>query len=77
MHFCSFVGDQCLTLSYRKTSNEEETPITLTLYNKSDASQMWETKNNYFTEIRHHVEANMCLTFEDPTAAEYPMKIRN
>jgi len=72
MHFCSFVGDLCLTLSNRETIIKEEAIVTLTPYNKTDPSQMWVTMTINKGEwdekqlIRHHGEANMCLTFEEP-----------
>jgi len=76
MHFCSFVGEECLTLSYRKSSIKEETIVTLRPYNKSEASQMWVTTDILSgKEIRHQVKANMCLAIEDSSTAKENRKL--
>lgn len=76
MHFCSFVGNLCITLSNCTTIIKGEAIVTLTPYNKTDPSQMWVTQTinkgewNEKQLIRHHVEANICLTFEEQRLKE-------
>jgi len=78
MHFCSFVGDQCLTLSHRKTSREKAVTVTLTPYNKTDSSQKWEMRKAELKAIDEklfvHVESNLCLTYELSIAKELRAK---
>ena len=78
-HFCSFVGDQCLTLSYLKTSRENSVTVTLTPYNETDPSQKWEMRkakpSSGEKELFVHVETSLCLTNEYSTAKELRAKL--